>query len=117
MRLEGKFALVTGAATGIGAPIARRFGQEGARAVVADINEADGASTAAAIDRLYLHCYIGQDHPAAEALARTVAAYGGLDIFIKSAAHLRGNHDAAEMNPEDWRTVPAVTPHGVFYCS
>jgi NAD(P)-dependent dehydrogenase (short-subunit alcohol dehydrogenase family) len=117
MRLAGKVALVTGAATGIGAAIARRFGQEGARVAVADINESEGVRTAAAIDGLFVRCDTGQADQASNAVAQTVATFGGLDILINAAAHLGGNHDAAEMSPEEWRAVLGVTLDGVFYCS
>jgi NAD(P)-dependent dehydrogenase (short-subunit alcohol dehydrogenase family) len=117
MRLAGKLALVTGAATGIGAAIARRFGQEGARVAVADINDTEGPRTAAAIGGLFVHCDTGQADQAASAVAQTVAAFGGLDILINAAAHLGGYHDAAEMSPEEWRAVLGVTLDGVFYCA
>jgi NAD(P)-dependent dehydrogenase (short-subunit alcohol dehydrogenase family) len=117
MRLADKVALITGAATGIGAAIARRFGQEGARVVVADINESEGTRTSAAIDGLFVRCDTGQADQAANAVAQTVAMFGGLDILINAAAHLGGNHDAVEMSTEEWRAVLGVTLDGVFYCS
>jgi NAD(P)-dependent dehydrogenase (short-subunit alcohol dehydrogenase family) len=117
MRLSGKIALVTGAATGIGAAIALRFAQEGARVVVADINAEAGRRTAADAGGLFISCDIGQAEQAAGAVAQTVAAYGGLDILINAAAHLGGYHDAAEMSQEEWRAVLGVTLDGVFYCS
>jgi len=117
MRLAGKIALITGGATGIGAAIARRFGQEGAQVMVADINDTAGPRTAAEVGGLFVRCDIGQSDQAASAVAQTVAAYGRLDILINAAAHLGGYHDAAEMSPDEWRSVLAVTLDGVFYCA
>lgn len=117
MRLAGKIALVTGGATGIGAAIARRFGQEGAQIVVADINQDAGTRTAAEIDGRFVRCDIGQPEQGENAVAQTVAAFGGLDILVNAAAHLGGYHDAADMSAEEWRAVLAVTLDGAFYCS
>ena len=54
MRLAGKIALITGAAGGIGAEIARRFREEGASVFVADMNRAEGEKTAASIGAVFL---------------------------------------------------------------
>ncbi len=117
MRLAGKIALITGAATGIGAAIACRFAEEGARVVVADINTEAGARTAKAAGGLFVSCDTGQAAQAAGAIEQTIQAYGGLDILVNAAAHLGGYHDAAEISAEEWQSVLRVTLDGVFFCS
>lgn len=117
MRLQGKVALVTGAATGIGRAIALRFAQEGAQVTVADINANAGAQTASEAAGLFVLCDTSQPAQAQDAVAQTVARFGGLDILVNCAAHLGGYHDAATMPEAEWRAVLAVTLDGVFYCS
>jgi meso-butanediol dehydrogenase/(S,S)-butanediol dehydrogenase/diacetyl reductase len=117
MRLEHKIALVTGGATGIGRAIVLRFAAEGARVMVADRNQEDGATTAAQGHARFVACDVADPHQAQAAVAATVSAFGGLDILVNSAAHLGGYHDVAEMPVQEWRAVLNVTLDGVFYCS
>jgi NAD(P)-dependent dehydrogenase (short-subunit alcohol dehydrogenase family) len=117
MRLAHKVALVTGGATGIGRAIAVRFAQEGAAVVVADINVAQGEATAQQTGGLFVACDVSQPAQAQAVVDRAVAAYGGLDILVNSAAHLGGYHDAATMPEDEWRAVLGVTLDGVFYLS
>jgi NAD(P)-dependent dehydrogenase (short-subunit alcohol dehydrogenase family) len=117
MRLQGKIALVTGGATGIGRAIALRFAQEGADVVVADINTTGGQATATEAQGIFVQCDTAQPQQAREAVDRCVATFGGLDILVNGAAHLGGMHDAATMDETEWRAVLGVTLDGVFYCS
>jgi meso-butanediol dehydrogenase / (S,S)-butanediol dehydrogenase / diacetyl reductase len=117
MRLEHKIALVTGGATGIGRAIALRFAQEGARVVVADINDAAGEATAAEAGGIYVHCDTSQPEDARAVVDACLSVFGGLDILVNAAAHLGGAHDAAAMPESEWREVLSVTLDGVFYCS
>lgn len=117
MRLSGKVALVTGGATGIGAACARRFAQEGARVVVADINREGGRRTADACGGRFVYCDTASADLCRAAVAEALAAHGRLDILVAAAAHLGGYHDAAAMPAEEWRAVLAVTLDGVFFCA
>lgn len=117
MRLHNKIALITGAATGIGGAIARRFAQEGAQVAIADINDELGQPSADALQGLYVHCDTAQPEQARNAVDATVAHFGGLDILVNCAAHLGGVYDAATMPEAEWRNVLSVTLDGVFYCS
>lgn len=117
MRLSGKVALVAGGATGIGAACARRFAQEGARVVVADINQEGGLHTAEACGGHFVACNTASAEQCRAAVAETVARYGRLDILVNAAAHLGGYHDAAAMPEEEWRAVMAVTLDGVYHCA
>lgn len=117
MRLAHKIALITGGATGIGRAIALRFAQEGAQVVIADINTADGQTTAQAVNGLFVRCDTADSEQARAAVAQGVAHFGGLDILVNCAAHLGGMHDAAAMPESEWRAVLTVTLDGVFYCS
>ena len=117
MRLAEKSALVTGGATGIGRAIALRFAQEGAQVAIADINDSAGEATAAEAAGIYIHCDTAQPDQTRAAVEATVAAHGGLDILVNSAAHLGGENDVAAMPETEWREVLSVTLDDVFHCS
>jgi D-sorbitol dehydrogenase (acceptor) len=88
MKLEGKVAVVTGGARGIGAAICRRYADEGARVVVADILEGEAEALAGEIGRTAFG--VGLDvtrRPSIDAMVeRVVAAAGGIDVLVNNAA-------------------------------
>ena len=116
-RLADKIALITGGATGIGRAIALRFAGEGARVVVADVNEAGGRETAAAASGVFVRCDTARPDQARAAVEACATAFGGLDVLVNCAAHLGGMHDVAAMPEAEWREVLSVTLDGVFHCS
>lgn len=90
MNLEGKVALVTGAASGIGRAIVRRFAHLGASTVVADINEDGGRETVKLVEEAgaaasFLPCDITSYADALAAVAHARATYGQLDILVNNA--------------------------------
>ncbi len=123
-RLEGKTAIVTGAASGIGRAIARLFAQEGAKVAVADIIEAPkegGDSTEAEIRAaggvaMRVRCDISDWGQVDAMVARVVDEWGALDILVNNAAHWTTT-PLTETTPEQWREVMAVNADGYFYCS
>jgi acetoin reductase-like protein len=121
VKLEGKVAIVTGGAQGIGRAISRRFAEEGAGVVVADlrldgahkvaeeITAAGGRATAIAVD-------VG-DRARAEAMVdETVSRFGGLDILVNNAGVIRIT-PFLEIAEEEWDTVFAVNCKGLLWCA
>jgi len=86
-RLQHKVALVTGAASGIGAEIASRFRREGAVVFIADIDHASGVRLAASLgpDTFFLPLDVTQDECWADAMAVVHARAGRLDILVNNA--------------------------------
>ncbi len=85
-RLDGKVALITGAARGIGRAFAERYGAEGARVALADINMAHVTETAAALGGLPVHLDV-RDQASIDAAVKTVEDHwGGIDILVNNAA-------------------------------
>lgn len=122
-RLEGRTAIVTGAASGIGRAIALRFAEEGARVAVADIIDAPkegGDPTEDVIAKaggvaIKLRCDISRWDDVDSMVGRTVAEWGALDVMVNNAAHWTTTR-LTDTSPEQWREVMAVNSDGYFYC-
>ncbi len=90
MRLEGKIALVTGAAAGMGESAARIFAREGAKVVVADLLEKEGGAVAASMvsaggEAMFLRMDVSGEEQWREAVRATVKRYGRLDVLVNNA--------------------------------
>jgi NAD(P)-dependent dehydrogenase (short-subunit alcohol dehydrogenase family) len=119
MRLAGKVAVVSGAASGMGAATAVRFGQEGASVVVADLLEDDGRAIAAKITAaggkaIFQHLDVTQEGSWAATVAAAVSAYGKLDILVNNAG-ISGSAVNDLLETGIWDRVMTVNATGVFY--
>ncbi len=118
MRLAGKVALISGAASGMGAATARRFGAEGAKVVVADVLAAEGEAVAAAIraaggQARFVRLDVTEEASWRSAVEAAVAAYGKLDIAVNNAG-ISGSKVTDTMETEAWHRLMAVNATGVF---
>jgi 3alpha(or 20beta)-hydroxysteroid dehydrogenase len=115
MRLDGKVAVVSGAARGSGAAIAQRFVEEGARVVLADVLDERGRETAAGLGDAarYVHCDVTSESDWAAAVAAAVDGFGGLHVLVNNAAVLL-LRPIEETTVDDYRRVSAVNELGVF---
>jgi len=116
MRFENKVLFVTGGASGLGAATARRFADEGARVVVADINE-DGARDYAASlpDGIALGVDTADPESVQRAIQAAVTHYGRIDVIFNNAG-IEGEQTALhEMTVDNWQRVTSVNGDGVFY--
>ena len=122
MRLEGKCAIVTGAAQGLGEAIARRLAVEGCSLIIADVNAEKAEAAAAAIVEATGQRAIGKKVDVTDADAcgimveEAMAAFGKLDILVANAGILKAG-DITEMDPADWRRVLEVNLTGYFLCA
>jgi NAD(P)-dependent dehydrogenase (short-subunit alcohol dehydrogenase family) len=117
MRLKDKVAIVTGAASGMGAATARLFAREGARVVVADLLEAEGAAVAKAIcdaggEARFHRLDVTSEADWAALVADTVSAYGKVDILINNAG-VSGSHPDL-LNTATWDQQMTVNAGSVF---
>ena len=118
MLLDNKIAIVTGAASGIGAASARRFAKEGAAVVVADIRLNKAQETVDAIidaGGIAVACVVNvADADGVKAMVDfAVSTYGGLDVLFNNAGTLRPG-TAVDLSVEDWDFVMAVNVRSVF---
>jgi NAD(P)-dependent dehydrogenase (short-subunit alcohol dehydrogenase family) len=119
-KLNGKVALVTGAATGIGRAIATRLAQEGADIAILDVNESEAANTAALVRAAgrraeVLRGDVGDYAEVQAAIGAFLKSFGAIDIAVNNAGILRLG-PIAETSPEDFRAVFRVNVDGVFHC-
>jgi NAD(P)-dependent dehydrogenase (short-subunit alcohol dehydrogenase family) len=116
VELEGKRALVTGAARGLGLAIAQLFAQRGARVALADIDGAAAQQAAAELggDAIALRCDVSKPDEVQQAIAATVEAFGGLDVMINNAGIEIGK-PIPETSDEEFSRLMAINVNGVFY--
>ncbi|MEM7446210.1 MAG: glucose 1-dehydrogenase [Pseudomonadota bacterium] len=113
-RLDGKIALVTGAGSGFGEGIARRFAAEGAKVAVIDLNGDAATSVAGAIGGLAVTADVSNTGQVRSMIDRTVDAFGGLDILVNNAGYTHRNKPMAEVTEEDFDRIFAVNVKSVF---
>jgi NAD(P)-dependent dehydrogenase (short-subunit alcohol dehydrogenase family) len=117
-QLDGKFGIITGAASGIGAACAKVLSREGAKLVLTDLDDAAGQRLADAIGGIYRHHDV-TDEAGWPAVVAAAERLGGLHILVANAGiGIMG--PAVDMSLADWRRQMAVNVDGVFlsakYC-
>jgi NAD(P)-dependent dehydrogenase (short-subunit alcohol dehydrogenase family) len=117
-RLDGKVALISGAARGIGAATARLMVEAGAKVAIGDVLDERGRETAQAIadtgdGGMYVHLDVTREEEWTAAIAATVARFGGLDILVNNAGLFLGK-GIEEASLDDWHRLCAVNLTGVF---
>lgn len=116
-RLAGRVAVLTGAARGIGAAIAARFVEEGARVVIGDTETAAGEATAAALGgpekALFVATDISREADAEAVVARALSAFGRLDIMVQNAG-IYPLTLIEDISVAEWDAVLGVNLRGTF---
>ncbi|NOG71192.1 SDR family NAD(P)-dependent oxidoreductase [Roseicella sp. DB1501] len=118
MRVANKVALVTGAASGMGAATARLLAREGAKVAVADMLEAEGQSVVAEIEKAggttrFLRLDVAEEDQWEAAVAEVTGAWGRLDILVNNAG-ISGSNTNNLYDTALWDRIMAVNARGVF---
>jgi NAD(P)-dependent dehydrogenase (short-subunit alcohol dehydrogenase family) len=117
-RLDGKVAVITGAAGGIGREAAVLFSEEGASVCVADVSAEAGEEAAAACREAFFQQVDVTDPASVEAMyAAAAERYGGVDVLYNNAGIMpAGDASVLDTKPEAWDRVLDVNAKGVFLC-
>ncbi len=118
MRLEGKVAIITGAASGMGAEEARLFGREGGKVVVADIADADGQAVARQIEdsggeAMYVKADVTDPRSWDALVERTLERFGNVDILVNNAG-ISSTAYSDPMDMDGWQRIMDINSTGVY---
>ena len=114
-RLDGKVALISGAARGIGAATAKAMVDAGAKVVLGDVRDELGGETAAALGKAaaYVHLDVTKEADWRAAIGKAEESFGGLDILVNNAGLFTGL-ELEEATLDDWNRLSGVNLAGVF---
>lgn len=120
-QFDGKVALVTGGASGIGEACALTFARGGAKVVVVDVDSDLGETTVSAVkqagsDAILLRVDVADPDAVEQMVERTFAAFGRLDIAVNNAGIGGESNPTGSYSIAGWRKVINVNLNGVFYC-
>ncbi|KAJ5775607.1 uncharacterized protein N7511_000618 [Penicillium nucicola] len=115
-RLQGKVAIVTGGGSGFGAAIARRFGEEGAKVIVTDINVEGGEQVAALnpSNLMFQRMDVTQESDWKAVLDLAFSKFGRLDALVNNAGTTYRNKPTAEVTDAEWERVFNVNVKSIF---
>ena len=111
--LQGRVCIVTGGAQGIGEACARRFAREGAKVVIADIDDAKGGALAQELQGLYVHCDVGDKAQVDTLVAQAVRAHGRIDVLVNNAGIFKAA-DFLDISEADFDAVLRINLKGAF---
>src|ERR1700720_1964073 len=119
MRLKDKVAIITGASSGIGLATARRFAKEGAKVVLADVEDAQREVESMAensSEAMFVRTDVSVKADVEELIAQSVRKYGAVDILVNNAG-IDLNKKATDTTEQEWDRLMGVNLKGVFLCS
>jgi NAD(P)-dependent dehydrogenase (short-subunit alcohol dehydrogenase family) len=111
--LADRVCIVTGAAQGIGEACARRLAREGAKVVLADVDDARGQAVARELDGLYVHCDVGDKSQVDTLVAKTMLSHGRIDVLVNNAGIFKAS-DFLDISEADFDAVLRVNLKGSF---
>ena len=116
-RLSNKVAIVTGAASGFGAEIARMYVAERAKVVLADINEEDAKTVAASLGEaaIAIRCDVSKRADVENLVAQTVKHFGRLDIVVNNAGTTHRNMPMLDVDEQTFDRVYAINVKSIYY--
>jgi NAD(P)-dependent dehydrogenase (short-subunit alcohol dehydrogenase family) len=116
MRLAGKVAIISGAASGMGAATARLFAREGAKVVIADVLEHEGRQVAASIGDVasFEHLDVTDEANWETVVDATAARFGKVNVLVNNAG-ISGSAEQDFYSTEAWHRIMAINATGVFF--
>jgi xanthoxin dehydrogenase len=118
-RLEGKVAVITGAASGIGAATAKTFVEHGARVVLGDIQDEAGEGLAAALggasQAIFRHCNVTEEAEVQALVEAAVSEFGQIDVIFNCAGIVGAVGPMSTTPAEEWKLTIDIMINGVFY--
>jgi 2-deoxy-D-gluconate 3-dehydrogenase len=121
INLNGKVAVVTGGAMGIGLAICSRLAEAGARVLIADLNAAEAGNASAELNSRgystrFIECDVAKEEDVKKMISETVNILGGIDILVNNAG-IYPRKPLEEMTGKDFEQVISVNLTGMFLCS
>ena len=116
-RLQDKVAVITGAASGIGAGTVRRFIVEGAKVIIADIQDEPGLALAQELgaNTRYIHTDVTNEDQVAAAVDLAVKEFGRIDIMFNNAGVVGAVGRISETNTDQWNRTVAILLNSVYF--